>query len=597
MNKNQFSTKSPFLKTLLYTSLFTTVFASSGHAARVNIDEWHHCGKKVDIKTTHNNYLKATNDLNKLNVSDSKSDSTKFIIKCFGGSEDKIALKTSKGKYVVATGYDIKANRDRVGGWEKFEVYNGKQNNTYALYSHRNAYIVAEKDGTIQANRTRIGGWESFKIEPDGTPTNNGEGEGNVNFQFDISQNNGDLGVEIKPREYIGGSSADIILHIKKGNGSYAHVRTEGAAPYEWGTKNRNKTDSKLLNLEGNYTLKATVVSGSFIGKVATKNVSVDGSSDNSDNRGNNNSSYINRDKNVDLRIACYNVKVNTPFSGSQNNARSQAFGRIAKALNPDIWVFQETRGGLSTNGTRDAINRKLKSATGDDWRTVVSGSVGLSVSMKSKYGSLTGDRISGSDDRAYGTRASYKNNKIVIANTHLLPGANSDKKSRHTNAMVNYLKSHSSRIKFACGDLNAGAGSKAYNNLKNYSDLNTYEFPRSLGSNGGNKDYTHGHVTFPERGSGNYTKWKYDKNNRIDFGFFDSQKLRLQRTFILNTLAMSDSDLNKSGLKRGDVINDSRQITAVNNKFRPSQYTHDSQKKNVYSHDHLPIVFDLEIK
>jgi hypothetical protein len=287
MNKNQFSTKSPFLKTLLYTSLFTTVFASSGHAARVNIDEWHHCGKKVDIKTTHNNYLKATNDLNKLNVSDSKSDSTKFIIKCFGGSENKIALKTSKGKYVVATGYDIKANRDRVGGWEKFEVYNGKQNNTYALYSHRNAYIVAEKDGTIQANRTRIGGWESFKIEPDGTPTNNGEGEGNVNFQFDISQNNGDLGVEIKPREYIGGSSADIILHIKKGNGSYAHVRTEGAAPYEWGTKNRNKTDSKLLNLEGNYTLKATVVSGSFIGKVATKNVSVDGSSDNSDNRGN----------------------------------------------------------------------------------------------------------------------------------------------------------------------------------------------------------------------------------------------------------------------------------------------------------------------
>jgi len=478
-------------KTVLYTGLFSLALTSTSQAARVSVNNWQHCGKTVDIKTHlnnfNNNYLSATSDLGKLSVRTGKDGTTKFTIQCFTG-DNKIALKTSRNRYVVAVGDAIKADRTRVGNWEKFEVHTGNSSGRFAFKSSHGKYMVAEPNRTVLADRTKIGSYESFILESGGSSTGGG-----------------------------------------------------GTTP-------------------------PTSNSGSL-------------------------------SKSGALRIACYNVKVNTPFSGNQSNERSKAFGRIVKALNPDIWVFQETRGSLSTSGTRDAINKKLKSVTGDNWTTVVSGDVGLSVSMRSSNGSLQGDSISGSDNRSYGTRVTYKGKDIAIANTHLLPGSDADKKERHAKAMVDYLKKHGSRIKFACGDLNAGAGSKPYNVLKNYSGLNVHEFPKSLGGNGGNKDITYGHVIFPNRNSGDYTKWEYEKTNRIDFGFYDSQKLKLNKTFILNTLAMTDSELSKASLKRGDVINDSQQITAVNNKLKPSQYTKDSQKKNVYSHDHLPIVFDFDIK
>ena len=87
------------------------------------------------------------------------------------------------------------------------------------------------------------------------------------------------------------------------------------------------------------------------------------------------------------------------------------------------------------------------------------------------------------------------------------------------------------------------------------------------------------------------YKKWKYDgTKNRIDFGFYDKDKFTYKNAFILNTLAMNDGELSGSGLRRGDVINGSDQIPNVNNNVKGSSSTK-------YNHDHLPVVFDLQLK
>jgi hypothetical protein len=115
---------------------------------------------------------------------------------------------------------------------------------------------------------------------------NDGEGDGNVTIDFDISQDDGDVGVVVKPRENIGGAGTNIALYIRKSGGSFSHIRTEGAAPYEWGEENDNFNDSKLLDLDGEYILKANIIEGPYKGKVATKRFRVDGSTDGSFNNG-----------------------------------------------------------------------------------------------------------------------------------------------------------------------------------------------------------------------------------------------------------------------------------------------------------------------
>lgn len=77
----------------------------------------------------------------------------------------------ANGKYVTAENAGTSpliANRDAIGGWEQFQVFN--QGNGYvallSLAAVNRQYVCAENAGndSLIANRTIVGGWEQFKL-------------------------------------------------------------------------------------------------------------------------------------------------------------------------------------------------------------------------------------------------------------------------------------------------------------------------------------------------------------------------------------------------------------------------------------------------
>ena len=79
-----------------------------------------------------------------------------------------VSLKSSSGAYVCAEGGgggELKANRDGVGEWERFEVVE-RGGNSIALRTSTGHFLSAEGGGggALVANRDKIGGWEIFKV-------------------------------------------------------------------------------------------------------------------------------------------------------------------------------------------------------------------------------------------------------------------------------------------------------------------------------------------------------------------------------------------------------------------------------------------------
>ncbi len=85
-----------------------------------------------------------------------------------------ISLKSHHGKYLVAEADGrLNANRDRIGSWEKFKLLDPnntgstrevKYGDTISLRSHHGKYVVAEADGRANANRDAIGAWEKWTV-------------------------------------------------------------------------------------------------------------------------------------------------------------------------------------------------------------------------------------------------------------------------------------------------------------------------------------------------------------------------------------------------------------------------------------------------
>ena len=98
---------------------------------------------------------------------------TASLLRDFGCLGDKIALRTSHGKYVVAeTNGDVNADRKVAGNYETFTVKE-LGGNKIQLKSYHNKYVVAEKksswcpwcDWEVNADRTKVGDYEKFKVE------------------------------------------------------------------------------------------------------------------------------------------------------------------------------------------------------------------------------------------------------------------------------------------------------------------------------------------------------------------------------------------------------------------------------------------------
>ena len=121
-------------------------------------------GHKIALKSNHGKYVVAEKD-GKANANRKHARSWEtFTVEYLGGN--KIALKSTHGKYLVAEKKDkeVNANRPHRKSWETFTVEKQK-GGKIALKTAHGFYVVAEKDGRLRADRKRVGSWEKFKVE------------------------------------------------------------------------------------------------------------------------------------------------------------------------------------------------------------------------------------------------------------------------------------------------------------------------------------------------------------------------------------------------------------------------------------------------
>eukprot|EP00929_Paragymnodinium_shiwhaense_P059734 TRINITY_DN29899_c0_g1_i2.p1 TRINITY_DN29899_c0_g1~~TRINITY_DN29899_c0_g1_i2.p1 ORF type:complete len:636 (+),score=112.75 TRINITY_DN29899_c0_g1_i2:103-2010(+) len=111
-----------------------------------------HHGKHFKAETTGD--LRATSS----NIGDSE----KFYITYH--EDGFVSLSSCHGKYVgVERNGDLRVNRDTIGDQEKFEIVYHEDGSISIRSLH--GFVAADK-GSLKANRTKIGAWERFQIKP-----------------------------------------------------------------------------------------------------------------------------------------------------------------------------------------------------------------------------------------------------------------------------------------------------------------------------------------------------------------------------------------------------------------------------------------------
>jgi len=118
----------------------------------------------ISLKSAHNRYMVAERNgtvrANRKRIGPWE----KFKLILHKKKKGYISLKSAHGRYLVAEkNGTVKANRRRIGPWEMWKLIKHKKG-YISLKSAHGRYLVAEKNGTIKANRKRIGAWEKFKV-------------------------------------------------------------------------------------------------------------------------------------------------------------------------------------------------------------------------------------------------------------------------------------------------------------------------------------------------------------------------------------------------------------------------------------------------
>jgi len=119
---------------------------------------------KVALKSYYGKYVVAESDGNANANRLLRGESEIFTVEKLG--DDYCALKSKYGKYLVAESneQDVNANRSVAGPWETFTVLK-QTDGTYAIKTAHGRYLVAKPDGRLKGNGTGVGNQEKFTAE------------------------------------------------------------------------------------------------------------------------------------------------------------------------------------------------------------------------------------------------------------------------------------------------------------------------------------------------------------------------------------------------------------------------------------------------
>ena len=119
---------------------------------------------KVALKSYYGKYVVAESDGNANANRLLRGESEIFTVEKLG--DDYCALKSKYGKYLVAESneQDVNANRSVAGPWETFTVLK-QTDGTYAIKTAHGRYLVAKPDGRLKGNSRGVGDQEKFTAE------------------------------------------------------------------------------------------------------------------------------------------------------------------------------------------------------------------------------------------------------------------------------------------------------------------------------------------------------------------------------------------------------------------------------------------------
>lgn len=115
------------------------------------------------------------------------------------------------------------------------------------------------------------------------SPAQPSEGEGGTPLELSLNNNNGYIGaVASVQRGFDIDKGTNVSLYISDNPNSDERgefVRTEGAAPYDWGDENKGKSDKDLRVSSGTYKITAVITEGQYEGQSVSKNITIGGGS------------------------------------------------------------------------------------------------------------------------------------------------------------------------------------------------------------------------------------------------------------------------------------------------------------------------------
>ncbi len=293
-----------------------------------------------------------------------------------------------------------------------------------------------------------------------------------------------------------------------------------------------------------------------------------------------------------DVRLVSYNVYMDSAFvSGSPAAAR---FARLVKALDADVWALQEVYKTPSTD-VAALFDKLLPLGVGKKWQARYGGDT-VTVSRwpisKHHFWPVPSGGRNAALSLVDLPDASY-NRDLYLLNNHFSccgGAANEARRQKEADALVAWMRDArtaggtidlpAGTVMVVIGDLNTVGGPNPVTTLVTGDISDEATFGKDAPPDWDGSALTDARPAHAGGGAAEWT-WRWDGSgynpSRIDYVIYTDSAASVGRSFVLNTVALSNQQLAAAGLQTDDVIV--------------------KRTGGDIAFDHLPVVVDLRIK
>ncbi len=289
---------------------------------------------------------------------------------------------------------------------------------------------------------------------------------------------------------------------------------------------------------------------------------------------------FLDRGDSTDIRVATWNIYFDSVFP-DVSPTRVEKFNRVAAALAPDVWAFQEMY-----RHTAAQVKSLLDAAQPLDapggWHVYKTGELAIA----SKF-PIPAEYVSSGFNAALVDLpdGEYSRDLYLINNHYKCCGGYDGSRQHSSDFNVNWMhdaRTPDGRVTLppntpivVLGDLNIVEGLQPLTTLLNGDIVNNLTYGPDSPPDWDGSDNVAVEAFHNAIGPESYT-WRDDRQQfdpgQLDYIIYTDSVMQLAGSFVLNTVAMSEEELSSAGLQRYDAVIDE------------------------LTYDHLPVVADYRI-